>query len=114
MLYSVRARLTAWYAGVFAVFELVFALAFYGFVARTTAARSDEQLVERTAAVVDALDEERNAGVPAAVAVSTVLRETRIGDAAVGVFDRESGTAFVAFELAPDSLDRPRRARTAP
>ena len=41
---SIRARLTAWYAGAFAVFELVFAVAGYGFVARATGARTDEEL----------------------------------------------------------------------
>ena len=49
MFASLRARLTAWYAGAFALFELAFAVAGYAFVARATGVRIDEEL-RRTAA----------------------------------------------------------------
>ena len=102
MLQSIRARLTAWYAGVFALFATVFAVACYSFVARATAARVDEGLQEIAADVVRALDAERRSGAPSGTAVLRVMREFRLGDAAVAVLDRWSGTAIVAYETAPD------------
>ena len=105
LLPSIRARLTAWYAGAFAVFELVFAVAGYGFVARATGARVDEDLRRTAGAIVAALDAQQGAGVFAGVAVTTVIREFRLGDVAVAVLDRQTGAMAVAFEVpagAPD------------
>jgi heavy metal sensor kinase len=66
----------------------------------------DEDLAGVASAVVEALDAERRAGAFEGEAVATVVREFRLGDAAVGVLDRESGAVVVAYELAPDSPDR--------
>ena len=98
---SLRARLTAWYAGAFALFELAFALGGYGFVARATAARVDEDLRRTAGALVTALDAEQRAGALPGDAVETVIREFRLGDAAVAVLDRETGATALGFELPP-------------
>lgn len=113
MLHSVRARLTAWYAAVFALFELVFAVASYGFLARATGARVDEGLAETAGAVAQALAVERAAGAFPLAAVTTVMREFRLGGAAVAVLDRRSGVAVIAFEVERASADRRRRAELA-
>lgn len=100
---SIRARLTAWYAAAFAVFELVFAVAGYGFVARATGARTDEDLRRTAAAVADALDAEQAAaqafGAFPGRGVAAVVREFRLGDAAVAVLDRVTGAVVIAFEI---------------
>ena len=102
---SIRARLTAWYAGAFALFELVFAFAGYGFVARATRTRVDEELRRTSSAIVAALDAQQAAGAFPGIGVTTVIREFRLGDVAVGVLDRQTGAMAVAFEVptgAPD------------
>ena len=121
MLTSIRARLTAWYAGAFALFELLFAMSGYAFVARAAGARIDEELARTAAAVAEALDEQQWLGVHPGRGVATVIGEFRLGDAAVAVFDRRGGTLAVAFTLpvaAPSAGGRPaaraRRARLAP
>lgn len=93
---SIRARLTAWYAGAFALFELVFAVAGYGFVARATGARVDEDLARTGGAVTAALAAEQAAGAFATEAVTAVMRDFRLSDAAVGVLDREAGAVVFA------------------
>ena len=109
MLHSIRARLTAWYAGAFAVFELVFALAFYGFVARTTMARVDEDLRDVARDVVRSLDAERRAGAFPGQAVVAALGEFRLGDPAVGILDRQSDNALFAYDVAPAPRGRYQR-----
>jgi len=102
---SIRARLTAWYAGAFALFELVFAVAGYGFVARATGARVDEDLQRTASAIVAALDAQQAAGVFPGIGVTTVIREFRLGDVAVAVLDRQTGSMAFGFEVptgAPD------------
>lgn len=96
---SIRARLTAWYAAAFAVFELVFAVAGYGFVARATGARIDEDLRRTGGAVTAALAAEQASGAFAPEAVAAVIRDFRLTDAAVAVLDRETGGALVASPL---------------
>lgn len=103
MLTSVRARLTAWYAAAFALFELVFAVAGYAFVARAARARTDEELVRTAAAVATALDAAQRAGASPGRAVPAVLDLFRAG-AAVAVLDRPTGAALVAFELPSAAL----------
>jgi heavy metal sensor kinase len=115
VLTSIRARLTAWYAGAFALFELFFAVACYAFVARAAAARVDEELARTAAAVADALDEQQLRGAYAAQGIAAVVGEFRLGDAAVAVLDRRSGAIAVAFQLsAADAGGRPRFAPPAP
>ena len=108
MLGSIRVRLTAWYAVAFALFELVFAVAGYGFVKRATGARIDEDLVRTAAAVGQALDAQQAFGAGSG-SVASVLRDFRLGDVAVAVLDRESGGMLVAFER-PDAADGAGRA----
>ena len=106
MLQSIRARLTAWYAGVFALFATIFAVACYTFLARATGARIDEALRETATDVIRALAAERAAGVPSGPAVFNVMREFRLGDAAVAALDRWSGTVVIAYETAPELPER--------
>ncbi|MGH7718702.1 MAG: hypothetical protein ACREON_07660, partial [Gemmatimonadaceae bacterium] len=110
MLQSIRARLTAWYAAVFAVFATVFAVASYSFVARATGARIDESLAETVGAVIDELEAELATGESTAGAIISVMREFRLGDAAVAVFDRATGATAIAFETEPEPTGRHRRA----
>ena len=105
MLQSIRARLTAWYAGALALFMVVFAVAGYAFVAQATGARIDEALRKTAGDVVRALDAEIARGVPGGVAILRVMRQFRLGDAAVAVLDLRSGAAVVAFETAPAQAD---------
>ena len=107
MVHSIRARLTLWYAGVFALFAALFAAACYGFVARATAARIDEALRETAADVARALEAERARGASEGGALLVVMREFRLGDAAVAALDRRSGTVVVAYETAPAMRDAP-------
>ena len=106
MFTSIRVRLTAWYAVAFALFELVFAVASYGFVARATGARVDEDLVRTASAVADALDTQQAFGAFPDAGVAAALRDFRLGDVAVAVLDRASGASVVTFEL-PASGQRP-------
>ncbi len=96
MFTSIRARLTAWYAGAFALFVLAFAVAGYAFVARAAGARVDEDLARTGAAVTAAFAAEQAAGAFATDAVGAVIREFRLTDAAVAVLDRETGVALIA------------------
>ncbi|HEY0780276.1 MAG TPA: hypothetical protein VGD56_20090, partial [Gemmatirosa sp.] len=105
MFTSIRARLTAWYAGAFAVFELVFAVAGYAFVARATESRVDEDLARTGGAVTAAFAAEQAAGAFATDAVTAVMHEFRLNDAAVAVLDRETGV--VVFGATPPRGEGP-------
>lgn len=106
MLQSIRVRLTAWYAGALALFMTIFALGGYVFVARATGARIDEALRETAIDVARALQAERRAGTPSGVAILSVMREFRLGQASVAVLDYRSGTTVIAFELEPEPPER--------
>jgi len=88
---SIRTRLSAWYAGAFALLLSVFALAAYAFLEHTTEQRIDEYLAETAGAVAGAMEFERVSGKPFDLILDDVLEEFRLGDIAVAVFDRRSG-----------------------
>jgi heavy metal sensor kinase len=88
MLRSVRARLAAWYAGVFALFLALCGAGAYGFLAYTSRARIDEFLAETAAAVAGALEFERAQGADESHALDNVLREFRLREIQIAVFER--------------------------
>ena len=62
MLRSIRARLTLWYAGAFAVFLALFSVGAYIFLDHTSLARVDEFLAETASAVAGAIEYQRKTG----------------------------------------------------
>lgn len=92
MVHSVRARITLWYAGVFAVFLLVFAVTAYAFLRGSGQARVDEFLAETAIAVAGAMEYERNNGQGDSAAVATVLSEFRLRETEVVIYDRAART----------------------
>jgi heavy metal sensor kinase len=109
---SIRTRLSAWYAGVFALLLSVFALAAYAFLHHTTQERIDEYLAETAGAVAGAMEYERVAGKPFEQMVPEVLDEFRLRDIAVAVFDRRSATLSTP-DPAEHRLATPPRTRGA-
>ena len=93
---SIRARLSAWYAGAFALLLSAFALAAYAFLEHTTAERIDEYLAETAGAVAGAMEYERVSGKSYDESVQDVLDEFRLQDIAVLVYDRELGRVSMA------------------
>jgi len=87
---SIRTRLSAWYAGAFALLLSVFALAGYAFLQHTTQARIDEYLAETAGAVAGAMEFERVSGKPFETITDDVLEEFRLRDIAVTVLDRQT------------------------
>src|SRR5829696_1399055 len=61
---SIRTRLSAWYAGAFALLLSIFALGAYAFLEHTTQERIDEYLAETVGAVAGAMEYERVSGRP--------------------------------------------------
>jgi two-component system, OmpR family, sensor kinase len=104
MLHSIRARLAAWYAGVFALFLAIAALAAYVFLARTTQTWLDDYLTETAEAVGGALDVEL-LGQADSAAVAEVLREFRLRDMTVAILDTRTGALVTASDLEPDDRD---------
>jgi two-component system OmpR family sensor kinase len=100
---SIHTRLSAWYAGAFALLLSLFALAAYAFLGRVTQQRIDEYLAETAGAVAGAMEYERGTGKPFDQVVDDVLEEFRLRDIAVTVLDREQNEM-----LMPD-LDARRR-----
>jgi heavy metal sensor kinase len=89
---SLRARLTFWFTGVFAVFLTLFAAAAYSFLSNTTLARVDEYLAETADAVAGALEAGGDEPAPArSELVDAVMREYRFRDIGVGVYDAATG-----------------------
>ena len=86
---SIRTRLSAWYAGAFALLLSIFALAAYAFLGRVTQQRVDEYLAETAGAVAGAMEFARGSNKPFDQIVNDVLEEFRLGDIAVTVLDRE-------------------------
>jgi two-component system OmpR family sensor kinase len=86
---SIRTRLSAWYAGAFALLLSVFALGAYAFLKHATQQRIDEYLAETAGAVAGAMEFERVSGKPFDEIVDDVLEEFRLRDIAVIVLDRE-------------------------
>src|SRR3954467_3767291 len=85
---SIHTRLSAWYAGAFALLLSLFALAAYAFLGRVTQQRIDEGLAETAGAVAGAMEFERGAGKPFKQIKADVLEEFRLHDIAVAVLDR--------------------------
>jgi two-component system, OmpR family, sensor kinase len=86
---SIRTRLSAWYAGAFALLLSIFALGAYAFLEHTTQERIDEYLAETVGAVAGAMEYERVSGRPFDEIIDDVLEEFRLRDIAVIVYDRE-------------------------
>jgi heavy metal sensor kinase len=97
VVHSVRARLALWYAGVFACFLGLFAISAYVFLAHSSSEATDDYLAETAAAVAGAMEFERSRGESDTVAIANVVREFRLREIDVVVFEPE--------------LDRARRAR---
>jgi heavy metal sensor kinase len=87
---SIRTRLSAWYAGAFALLLSLFALAGYAFLQHATQQRIDEYLAETAAAVAGAMEFERVSGKPFDTIKDAVLEEFRLQDIAVTVLDRQT------------------------
>jgi len=87
---SIRTRLSAWYAGAFALLLSVFALGAYAFLEHTTEARIDEYLAETAGAVAGAMEYERVSGTAFDQIIDDVLEEFRLRDIAVIVLERET------------------------
>jgi signal transduction histidine kinase len=96
MIHSVRGRLTLWYGAVFAAFLVVFATAGYIFIRKSSLARIDEFLEETASAVSGAMEFERNAGETDSAAVAHALREFRLRETDVVVFDRATNVVSQA------------------
>jgi len=86
---SIRTRLSAWYAGAFALLLSVFALGAYGFLKRSTQQRVDEYLAETAGAVAGAMEFERVSGKEFEQVIEAVLEEFRMRDIVVLVYDRD-------------------------
>jgi heavy metal sensor kinase len=93
---SIRTRLSAWYAGAFALLVSVFAAAAYAFLDRATQQRVDEYLAETAGAVAGAMEFERVSGKPFDSLAAEVLEEFRLQDIAVIVLDRTTGEMLMA------------------
>jgi hypothetical protein len=89
---SIRTRLSAWYAGAFALLLSVFALAAYAFLQHATQQRIDEYLSETAGAVAGAMEFERVSGKTFDTMVDDVLEEFRLRDIAVTILDRRTNT----------------------
>jgi len=92
---SIRTRLSAWYAGAFAVLVSVFALAAYAFLEHATQQRIDEGLAETAGAVAGAMEFELQSGKPFETIRADVLDEFRLHDIAVVVLDRASDSLYM-------------------
>ena len=101
MLHSVRVRLAAWYAGTFAVFVLIFALAAYWFLGHTTRERIDEHLAETAAAAGTAFAKQRLAMRSDSAAASSVVQDFAFRDVGVAIYDGESGALMAASGAYP-------------
>jgi heavy metal sensor kinase len=105
---SIRTRLSAWYAGAFAVMVSVFALAAYVFLEQATQQRIDEYLAETASAVAGAMEFERVSGKGFETIVADVLEEFRLQDIAVTVLDRQSDQMYMADLIARRRSTPPR------
>src|SRR5690349_3572080 len=105
---SIRTRLSAWYAGAFAVLVSVFALAAYAFLDRATEQRIDEYLAETAGAVAGAMEFERVSGKPFQSILDDVLEEFRLQDIAVTVLDRQTDQMWMADLIARRRSTPPR------
>ncbi len=94
MLRSIRARLTLWYAGVFAVFLALFSGGAYVFLDYTSLQRVDEFLAETASAVAGAIEYQRKAGMTDSAAINVVVLEFRMRDLDILVGDRKTGHAL--------------------
>jgi len=101
---SIRTRLSAWYAGAFALLLSAFALASYAFLERATEQRIDEYLAETVGAVAGAMEYERVSGKDYDASAADVLEEFRMQDIAITIFDRSTNRMAMA------NLDQRRRA----
>ena len=110
---SIRTRLSAWYAGAFALLLSAFALAGYVFLQRATEQRIDEYLAETAGAVAGAMEFERVSGKPFDTITDEVLEEFRLQDIAVIVLDRETGQMHMADLGVARRRSTPPRTRAA-
>ncbi|MBV6520562.1 MAG: Adaptive-response sensory-kinase SasA [Gemmatimonadaceae bacterium] len=113
MLHPIRARLAGWYAGVFALFLALCGAASYGFLSYTSRERIDEFLAETAAAVAGAMEFERKNGADPEQAIDNVLREFRLRETQIAVFDRQAN-AMRDAHLLLDSGTTAQRVNVAP
>ncbi|MFN8571123.1 MAG: ATP-binding protein [Gemmatimonadaceae bacterium] len=99
MLHSIRARLAAWYTGVFALFLAAFGAAAYLFLSYSIRERVDEFLAETSAAVAGAMEFERKQGATERVAIDNVVREYRLRETQIAVLEQSTGIASEAKSL---------------
>ena len=87
MLDSIRARLTAWYALVLALFVFGFGIALYGFFARATQRSVDQSLEETAHAFAAAWNAAQATQAERLVGAAEAVREFRFRDLDVLVYD---------------------------
>ena len=109
---SIRTRLSAWYASVFALLLSISALAGYAFLRHATEQRIDEYLAETAGAVAGAMEFERVSGKPFKVILEDVLEEFRLRDIAVTVLDRATNEMFM-IDLSARRRSTPPRTHAA-
>jgi heavy metal sensor kinase len=106
---SIRTRLSAWYAGAFAVLVSIFALAAYAFLEQKTQQRIDEGLAETAGAVAGAMEFERVSGKTFETITHDVLEEEfLLRDIAVVVLDRETDSLYMVDLVARRRSTPPR------
>ncbi|HEX7937549.1 MAG TPA: ATP-binding protein, partial [Gemmatimonadaceae bacterium] len=98
---SIRARLAAWYASVFAISLGVMAVVFYAVVARRSLLNVDSSLHEAAAAVATALELELEERKPFNNVAQRVVREFRFRDLQVVLYDPQTH-AVAPGEAPPD------------
>ncbi|MEO7965490.1 MAG: histidine kinase dimerization/phospho-acceptor domain-containing protein, partial [Gemmatimonadaceae bacterium] len=91
---TIRGRLTLWYAGAFAIFLGVFAVAGWVFLDFTTRASVDDYLAETAGAVAGAIEFERGSGRADEEAIAAVIEEFRLRDIDILVLDRMTGVTL--------------------
>ena len=106
---SIRTRLSAWYAGAFALLLSIFALAAYAFLEHTTQQRIDEYLAETAGAVAGAMEFERVSAASRSTRSSRMCsRNSGSSDIAVTVLDRETNGCRWSISVARRRSTPPR------
>ena len=101
MIHSVRLRLAAWYAGTFAIFVLIFAVAAYWFLGHTTRERIDDYLAATAEAVGADLARQRVLAGHDVTAAARVVDDFDFRDVGVGIYDGDTGALLAGSQPYP-------------
>ena len=104
---SIRARLAAWYAGVFTLSLGVMAVTFYAVVARRSLLNVDGSLHEAASAVATALELELEGRKPFNSVAQRVVREFRFRDLQVVLYDPQTQTVAPGEAPPDDETEQP-------